>query len=468
MATLSAVQFLNPTAHWYCLFLLVLIIAALRWIPASFALRLEVIGFLVVSVALFRQLTGVFVAMGVLTWLLVEPHAGARAGSPRLGRGLIVAMAVGLGAYLWTKAGIFAQVLLGVGPFCLLWWAFRATCLADRAVLSLTGRLAAGGLVAALPLVGYHLWHGSLATWIDDTVLAAVGLTELDFFGKPSFALLLLLALSKLLSLETLADLANGLFWLLLPLVPIVLGVLALRSVARANEGGQDLHPLPFLAVFYGLVSVHYQIPIYLFYTIGIGLAGILWLAGDFAPPVRSGTAAVAGLLALVGLAYHAGQPLSRGIAGTIAGTSVPVLDAPLGHRVGLRVEAADHALYEELAALVESKVAPDETILALPFNPELYFVTGRRNPFRFYNSALGIRTPAALQMVLQQLRAQPPRLVFYRSDDKYNTSAAHALIAHVRDEYDFLGSRGGFEIYGFREEDRPRTDHLANASARS
>jgi hypothetical protein len=229
-----------------------------------------------------------------------------------------------------------------------------------------------------------------------------------------------------------------------------MLGMLALRSVARAKEGKPD--PLPFLAVFYGLVSVHYEIPIYLFYTVGLGLAGILWLAGEFTPPTRWGTAAVAAFLALIGLTYHAGQPLSRGIAGTVVGTRVAVLDAPLGHRVGLRVEAEDHALYDELAALVETNVAPDETILALPFNPELYFITGRRNPFRFYNSALGIRTDTELQMALQQLRTQPPRLVLYRPDDKYNTTAAWALMDQVRRRYDFLGSRGGFEIYRSRQ----------------
>jgi hypothetical protein len=467
MATLSTVQFLNPTAHWYCLFLVVLIIAALRWVPATFGLRLEMIGFLVMLLALFRQLTGVFLAMGALTWLLAAPHGEARAGTHRLGRSLIVLMAFGLSGYLWSKASLVAGALFGIWPFGLLWWAFRTTRLSDRAVLNLVGRLGAGGLAAALPLIGYHLWHSPLPIWIEDTVLAAISLTELDFFDKPSFALLPLLALARLLSLGSPSDLANGLFWLLLPLVPIVLGVLVLRSVARSKPSGQNLHPLPLLAVFYGLVSAHYEIPIYLFYTVGIGLAGILWLAADFDPPTRWATAAGAALLTFIGLFYHAGQPLSRGIAGTIAGTTVAVLDAPLGQRVGLRVEARDRALYEELAALVESTVASDETILALPFNPELYFITGRRNPVRFYNSALGIRTDAEHQVVLQQLRAQPPRLVFYRPDDKYNTTAAHALMEHVRRHYDFLGSRSGLEIYRSRE-DRPRGNDPTDARTRS
>ena len=62
------------------------------------------------------------------------------------------------------------------------------------------------------------------------------------------------------------------------------------------------------------------------------------------------------------------------------------------------------------------------------------------------------IRTDAALQMALEQLRTQPPRLVFYRPDDKYNTRAARALMDQVRRHYDFLEGHGGFEVYRSRQ----------------
>ena len=38
------------------------------------------------------------------------------------------------------------------------------------------------------------------------------------------------------------------------------------------------------------------------------------------------------------------------------------------------------------------------ESIFAVPSNAELYFLTQRRNPFRFYNTALGVRTDADLE----------------------------------------------------------------------
>ena len=71
-SSLSVVQFLNPTPHWYCLFLVLLIIAVLTWLPRDSPWRLEILGFLVVTVLLFRQLTGVLTAIGLLAYLLAE------------------------------------------------------------------------------------------------------------------------------------------------------------------------------------------------------------------------------------------------------------------------------------------------------------------------------------------------------------------------------------------------------------
>ena len=77
LTALSFIQFLNPAAHWYALFLLIVIIAALAWFPPDRRGRLEPIGFLVMTLLLFRQLTGIFAAMGVLTYLLCEAERAA-------------------------------------------------------------------------------------------------------------------------------------------------------------------------------------------------------------------------------------------------------------------------------------------------------------------------------------------------------------------------------------------------------
>ena len=448
---LSVVQFLNPTAHWYGLFIFLLIVAALTWLPASFSRRPEVLGFLIVLLTLFRQLSGTFVAIGTVAFLLSEERGEHARSDGWAGRALIAVMAAGLGSYLWAKADLVSFVMFGAWPMLALAWAAFATRAGGRELLALCARLALGGGIAAAPLLAYHLVHGSLSPWLQDTVLAAIGLTGLEFMSGPSFAVLPLLGLRGVLAHGTLAESINGLLWLLLFSVPLLLGASTLHALWRSPTPAPG-HPLPFLALFYGLVSVHYQIPIYLFYTVGVALAGVLWLAASWGGVARIGTPALAVLLSVIALHYQAAQPLSRGITGVVAGERIELSPERWGSRVGLHVERADAALYGRLIATVEARVAPDETILALPFNPELYFLTGRRNPFRFTNSALGIRSGDELAAALAILARDPPRMVFYRPDDKYNTAASRTLIDNVRARYRLIESYGGFEVYELPE----------------
>ena len=80
VTALTIVQFFSPTAHWYCLPLFFALALILARAPKELRWRLECVGFLLVLMFLFRQLTGVFVAMGVLTYLFLEAKA------PEIGR----------------------------------------------------------------------------------------------------------------------------------------------------------------------------------------------------------------------------------------------------------------------------------------------------------------------------------------------------------------------------------------------
>ena len=59
LTSLSLVQFLNPSPHWYSLFLFIVIVCALTWLPRDSRWRLEILGFFVITLFLVRQLTGV-------------------------------------------------------------------------------------------------------------------------------------------------------------------------------------------------------------------------------------------------------------------------------------------------------------------------------------------------------------------------------------------------------------------------
>ena len=97
---------------------------------------------------------------------------------------------------------------------------------------------------------------------------------------------------------------------------------------------------------------------------------------------------------------------------------------------------------------MITAHAKAGESIFAVPSNAELYFLTQRRNPFRFYNTALGVRTDADLEQVRQVIRDRPPRVVTFNPRDKYNTARSRQILDEVRARYVLLGRVDPFEVY--------------------
>ena len=92
--TLTFIQYLNPQPHWYALFLVVVVLIVLCKMPPTSIRRIAILGFLVGSIFLFRQLTGIFVAIAVMTYLLIERPRDPDRPSPVLARIIIGIMFV--------------------------------------------------------------------------------------------------------------------------------------------------------------------------------------------------------------------------------------------------------------------------------------------------------------------------------------------------------------------------------------
>lgn len=445
LTALSTVQFLNPTAHWYGLFLAMLTAAVLAFLPAGARGRLELAGFLIVATFLFRQLTGVFVAMGAVAYLLGERPVH-RAVRPRLARAILAVMMLGVAGYLAMTMQPTSIVLFGLGPLAVLAAVYRVTALGDRAVAGMVRRMLAGGAAAALPLAVYLAANGAIAGWFDDVVLTALSQTGLDFIANPYHLWILVEAARGIVQFDGLRVTINALFWIGVLLLPLVNGTLLTGAIARRAETAA--HPLPFMAVFYAMVSVHHQIPIYLWFTAGLSALGFLWLAG-----ARDGQwpglprLLVAGAAA-VALCFHAAQPLARGLLGTIHGDRVAGMPATGIPRANLRVEAEDAQRYAALLGLIQRESRPGEAILAIPNNPELYFLGDRPSALAFFNSAFGIRGDRDAQRLIQALRDAPPALVFHDPQDKYNTAHSDRVMDYVRLRYEALGKQGDLDVY--------------------
>ena len=435
---LGVLQFLNPSPYWYALLLACGSVAWLTWVPCGTRARVEIAGLLVALGALFQQLPGATTALGVLTYLLLEPPAGRGVGHALVARLLVTAMLAVLLLYLRGLSDAAAVALLGASPVLILCWAWCHVRRSNREALQLVGRFAAGALTAALPLLAHHVRHGSLAAWWDDAMVRPLGFPRLTFISSVGYRELMAIGLRLVTAPAGLADVVNGLYWIVLPLVPAANGLCLLARLVRRPR--DPVPALPLVATFYALVCLRYQIPVYLAYTVPLATAGWLWLAPRVASPLVVG-------LVLVGIVYHAGEPIRD--EGMFRGERQPLVRADTLPRLGgLWIDREVAATYAAVVDRIRRETAPGEAIFALPYSPELYFLAERPNPFRFSLLPLHLRDGGDVDALIADLERAAPRLVIHRVRDKYNQPLVAPVLEAVRARYTPLVTIGPFVLY--------------------
>jgi hypothetical protein len=250
------------------------------------------------------------------------------------------------------------------------------------------------------------------------------------------------MGLVQLLTPASATEWLNGLYWVLLPLLPVINGISVIRQLRR-RASIQHL-VLPIIAAFYSVVSIHYQIPIYLYYSAGICLAAVLWQQAIGRSLSSVAHVVLATLVVAVAIGSHAGQSYRRHATDILQGARRPLPAGGGLDRASLNLDRHDMDTYGALVSLIRSHAPPGATILAIPSDAELYFLSDRRNPFSFYNTALGIRTTDDLAHVLETVRTEPPHVVTFRPDDKYNTTASRQIMEVVRMRYHHVETVSG------------------------
>ncbi len=442
VAAFSFVQFPNPSANWHALgwfFVLALCLEKLR--PGSM-LRLFLAGLLVGMCFFTRQLSGVFLALGLICVLLVE--APKEQDNPRGPALLIGAIAsLGLILYVATKDQLSAFLWAGIWPLGLLITAM----LTARFSWGYAGRtvmlVLAGFLIAGLPLAISNLSKDAFGFWLNDMLFSALSIHGQDFIAQASFWNLLQMAWQGMLSGAGLVASLSGLAWIFLILTVPALGIIVNRDVTHV----QRCSPTAILAVFWAIGALHYQIPIYLMFVLPAVLCALLILRGTFALSV------IVLAVALWAIAFQAGQPVERGLTGIIAGERRgPPVRAELPG-VSLRLMPDDIADFETLLKELERTGSDDAHLMTIPVEPQLYFMTNRTPPVRYFSTAMGLLSDADVTNTITALDEAAPLNVVNRRFDKYLTPLSAQLLDHVKAHSEAPFQVGPFDVYRYAPE---------------
>ncbi len=449
--SLGVFQFLDPNHHWYCLFLTIVTVCFLTVVPPKVQGRRFVIGIFLMLTYLFRQLSGILLAMGVVVYLLLEDQSQEDDDQFSWARLLIIVMFGALAFYLNKTTNPIGFILFGIWPLLILLWAWLNVRIPNLKFFAILKGLIGGAVLAILPILVYHMIHGSLWAWIEQSgVRAVLVVSKQEFLSTESYGYLIASGLLNLFQWKSLADVLNGFYWVLIPLMSVFNFFLLFRFVLFSPERKEKVYAIPLIAIFYSIVSLHNQVNSYLFFTISCAMLGILWIFCERNSQAKYLIGFVFSVLCGVGLYFHAGQPLFRDF---IKGERIPFAFAGYAlSRNHLWIDPADLAVYRPLIRLIEEETLSTDQIFAVPNNAELYFLSARKNPFRFFSTEQGIQSEEDFRAVMEQLKTAPVKLIIERTNDKRHTVWSKAIMAYVKGHYQFEQKIGRFEIYRIPE----------------
>ena len=446
--TLTFIQFLNPQPHWYCLFLVVVVLVVLRTMAPGSLGRVAILGVLIGSIFLFRQLTGVFVAIAVTTCLLIERPRDQSAANPLLARIVIGSMFVGVLGFCLVVSNGVGFLLFSGWPLAILAWAFTRTSVPNSTTSTIVLVLLLGGMAAFVPVALYHVAHGTVDAWITTIFWRAINVQRLPYVDDARYTWFIALGLRGILELNTPAQVVNGIYWIVLPIIAALNGILVLQYLRRIDPTKGVDGMIPIMASFYGLVAIFNQISMYMYYTVALSFAGVLWLVGRESNP-RSNLLATAVLtLCWVGVIFHAAQPTSRTLRDMVRGDRVELRENDRFERASLWLESTDIEIYGDLIELVHQNTGRNDPIFVFPNHPELYFLSDRINVFSFLNTSLVLFEERDVDRLIQQIEERNIPLIIYSAKDKHSNQYSDQVKKFVVGHYEKLTSIADYDIY--------------------
>jgi len=441
VAAFSFVQFPNPSANWHALGAFFFLALVLEKLPSGSALRLLLAGLLVGACFFTRQLSGVFLGVGLVVVLLAETSRSVE--KPRLpGIAIGGLFLVAVTAYVTSKQNIFGLIWGGAWPVALLSIVTLQARIGLVEALRTAAFVTAGFVAAGLPIVALAVWDGAFFAWASDIFFTALMINDQEFIDQASYATVIKLAVSNVTGSSGVVALVSGVMWIALIICVPILG---LTGSVRAGRDPASVPPTVLLAIVWATTGLHYQIPIYLLFVLPAAFVALLMIGpGSVVAPALF-------MLSAWAIAFQAGQPLERGLAGTVAGVrAAPNVLADLP-RVGLRIAPEDRVLYREVLAAIERKSRPGSTLMTIPMDPQLNFMTGRPSPVHYYGTPLGLLTVEDVDATVESLDAAAPVVIVHRRADKYMTDLSARLLERVAARSGPPERIGPFDLYLYR-----------------
>jgi hypothetical protein len=146
---------------------------------------------------------------------------------------------------------------------------------------------------------------------------------------------------------------------------------------------------------------------------------------------------------------WLAAQPGERSLLEIVGGDRIPWVNADELDRSGLRVSPSSAEDWSRLVRTLRRSTAAEEEIFAFPSHAELYFLADRRNPTKFFSTALGLRNPTDTKRLISDFQSRLPAAVVYDHKDVRSSADESAmLLSWVERHYVRIDSVGSMIVF--------------------
>lgn len=419
-AVFGFVQFLNPSANWYCLFFALLTAVLLsREKPQLYFLA----GILVGLTLGFRHASGLFLGAGLLCCLVCGDYRDHKEPQKSYALAYVIGTLTVLAPVFYTiitRFDVSTFLYLNIWPIIFGCFVMARMPATNAVVIQRFWRAAAGGIIAIVPLILYQLAYGDISTWFATTIVEPLTLLGREHYADAHFWDKPVVSAQLLFEMPNIVTFGNFLYWIIIwSAIPIAMIAGLVQTYRRKLE--PRLMPFVLIAAFYGYCALYYQHQIYLYYVLPLFvLALLLVLKGHTAKLSASVVMLFTIVLNLVLFAAVADEP-------TPTRDYVPAeLDG-----VSLHISPYSKAMYGEVIETVEELSDTDDSIFAFPANPEFYFLTGRKNPTPYISTSVSIHNDAQYEELVRMLEAAAPQMLIVNFKDKYFQEYDKALEQH-------------------------------------
>ncbi len=447
----------NPTANLYSLFFA---IAAFR-VAAEADLfdrpgKLVLLGLMIGLCVLFRHLSGILLGCGLVTWLLSHPqiqHQRQPAVSTNTfwGRLLLFLAFLGVAGYSINRSDLTGLSLFSFPALVISVVAILKARPDAKAVWSILISCSLGLFLSFLPLAIYLSSKGIWQAWLHDIVILPLSLISMPFIEGWRYSDLLVTISGEINQITNTISAINYLTWIGLVLLPGIVGWFVAHRFSVQFSPNSQHKALPAFVVcapFYGLASLHFEIPLYLIWSIPPLLLAGFWFCGT---PGRWQKTGFIGLMVITTGAQTTvvGAPVwERSFVQFVTTQPGELLaDSHLAGRAQINLTKEETDFYQRSLALINENTVPSDGIFSFPSHPQWYFLSGRKNPTKHLFAGVSVNSEYSLQNLENQFSEKLPAMVIHKTNDKYGNPFTEKLRRWIDQRYQLVHSEKGFDF---------------------